>query len=292
VILTLPMKIGVRTWKENRNTVSVDRGPLTYSLKIGERWVREGGTDAWPAQEVYATTPWNYGLVFDAGNPERSFEVVKTGRTAEQPFTPDDAPIALKAKGRRIPQWKLESNGMVGEVQPGPIRSNEPLEDITLIPMGAARLRISSFPQIGGGPNAREWEGMAPMVFASSADHYQPPSAVLDGLVPGNSADRSIPRFVWPGAGSRWIEYRYSEPRTFGWAEVYWAEDDSVAAPASWRVELWDGSAWKAADAAYPVAKDRFVRVTFPQYRTNAVRLMVETQPRRPAGILEWRVGQ
>jgi DUF1680 family protein len=292
IVLTLPMKIGVRTWKENRQTVSVDRGPLTYSLKIGERWVREGGTDEWPAQEVYATTPWNYGLVFDAQNPERSFEVVKTGKSAPQPFTPDDSPIALRAKARRIPQRKLEPNGMIGEVQPGPIRSTEPVEDITLIPMGAARLRISSFPQIGDGPTAREWDGMAPIVQASHSDHYQPPSAAFDGLVPANSADRSIPRFVWPGSGSRWIEYRYSEPRTFSGAEVYWVEDSTVALPASWRIEWWDGAAWKPVEATYPTEKDRFNRVTFSPLGANAIRIAVTTQGRRPAGILEWKVNK
>lgn len=294
VMLTLPMRIGVRTWKENRNTVSVDRGPLTYSLKIGERWVREGGTDAWPAQEVYATTPWNYGLVFDAQNPERSFEVVERGKSAAQPFTPDAAPITLKAKGRRIPQWKLEPNGMIGEAQPGPVKSSEPVEEITLVPMGAARLRISSFPQIGEGADAREWDGAAPMALASSAGHYEPPSAALDGLVPANSSDRSIPRFVWTQGGARWIEYRYSEPRPFSSAEVYWAGDSGVSLPASWRVEWWDGSAWKPVEgvAQYPVEKDKFNRVAFPTVRATAIRLSVTSQGRRPAGILEWKVGR
>src|SRR5260370_23389457 len=35
VQLTLPMKTTLRTWKDNHNSVSVDRGPITYSLKIG-----------------------------------------------------------------------------------------------------------------------------------------------------------------------------------------------------------------------------------------------------------------
>ena len=63
VDLTLPMELKLRYWIRNGNTVSVDRGPLTYSLKIGEKYVRYGGTDKWPAQEVYPTTAWNYGLV-------------------------------------------------------------------------------------------------------------------------------------------------------------------------------------------------------------------------------------
>jgi hypothetical protein len=72
---------------------------------------------------------------------------------ADQPFTPDHAPVALKARGRRIPPWKQETNGLVGAVQQSPVRSDEPVEDITLIPMGCARLRISSFPRIGSGPD-------------------------------------------------------------------------------------------------------------------------------------------
>jgi DUF1680 family protein len=276
VALTLPMKVGIRTWRENRNTVSVDRGPLTYSLKIGERWVRQGGTDEFPAQEVFATTSWNYGL-----DPKTSFEVVKTGATAAQPFTPDGTPIALKAKGRRIPQWKLEPNGMIGEVQPGPIKTTESAEDITLIPMGAARLRISSFPQVAD--NGAAWDGAAPMVFASSSDHYNPPSAVMDGLT------AQYPRFLWTQGGQRWIEYRYSEPRTFASTDVWWAE-----LPASWRVEWWDGSAWRPADGAstYPVAKDQFNRATFSPVRTSRIRLSVTAEGRRQPGILEWRVGQ
>ena len=59
---------------------------------------------------------------------------------------------------------------------------------------------------------------------------------------------------------------------------------------ASWRIEWWDGAAWKPIEAAYPIEKDRFSRVTFSALRTNAIRVAVTTQGRRPAGILEWRV--
>jgi len=303
LVLSLPMKIAVTVWKENRNTVSVSRGPLTYSLKIGERWVREGGTDEFPAEEVYPATAWNYGLVVNVRDPQESFQFVKTGKTAAQPFAVEDSPVMLRAKGRRIPQWKLEPNGMAGEVQPGPVKSGEPTEDITLIPMGAARLRISSFPQIGDGPDAHVWDGPAPMVQASASSHFEPPSAVLDGLAPSSSSDRSIPRFVWAqGGGGRreggtWIEYRYSEPRAVGSADVYWAADadgGECALPSSWWLEWWDGAAWKpvAGPPAYPIAKDQFNAVRFSPVRTTAIRLQVATQGRQPAGILEWRIGE
>ena len=149
VTLTLPMSIEVKVWSENKNAVSVNRGPLTYSLAIGERWQRYGGTDRWPAFEVFPTTPWNFGLLLDPQDPADSIRLLLQKRAiAPQPFTPENAPVTLRAKGKRIPDWKQEANGLVAEIPPSPVRSSEPAEDITLIPMGCARLRITAFPQV------------------------------------------------------------------------------------------------------------------------------------------------
>ncbi|MGB9797511.1 MAG: transcriptional initiation protein Tat, partial [bacterium] len=146
--LILPMEIKVKVWEKNHNAISVDRGPLTYSLKIGEKWVRYGGTDEWPAYEVYPTTPWNYALLVDLKNPASSFKVIKrNGALPFQPFSLEGAPIEIVAKGRILPEWK-EERGMVGLLPDSPVHSDMPLEEIRLIPMGCARLRISSFPRL------------------------------------------------------------------------------------------------------------------------------------------------
>jgi DUF1680 family protein len=158
VELSLPAKINLRTWKENHHSVSVDRGPLTFSLKIGEKYVRSGGTDKWPAFEIQPTTPWNYGLVLDSSDPTKSFEVAKKDwPKSDMAFTQEGSPIELRAKGKRIDEWKLDYLGLVGLLQDSPVKSKEPTEDITLIPMGAARLRVASFPVIGDGPDAHQW---------------------------------------------------------------------------------------------------------------------------------------
>lgn len=153
IFLSLPMEVSVRTWTNNRGTVSVERGPLTYSLFIKEDYRRFGGTDAWPAFDVFPATPWNYGLT-DL-RPEQ-FKVI-TGKwpADDQPFRAEASPIKLTARAKRIPNWTLDKNGAINEVVQQPVKSTEAEETVNLIPMGAARLRISAFPVIS--ETGAEW---------------------------------------------------------------------------------------------------------------------------------------
>lgn len=156
--LRLPMKLQVRRWEKNQDAASVDFGPLTFSLNIAEWWSRYGGSDVWPDWETYAGSPWNYGLVLEK-KPEESLELFrKKGPLAPQPFTPETAPIELKAKARKIRAWQQDTLGLVGKLQPSPVKSSEPVETVTMIPMGAARLRITTFPVIGNGSDGHEWK--------------------------------------------------------------------------------------------------------------------------------------
>jgi len=147
VRLAFDPPIEVVEWPSVRGAVSVRRGPLWYALKIGETWRRYGGTDTWPASEVLPSTPWNYGLV--TGNPEANPSVrLVSRRPAEfQPFALDAAPIVLRARARRVPSWTAEGR-MVGPVPASPARAEGPVEDVELVPMGCARLRISVFPAV------------------------------------------------------------------------------------------------------------------------------------------------
>lgn len=140
--LKFPMRIRIE--RRFNDSIAVHRGPLTYSLKIGEDWRRYKGEDPCPDYEVYPTTPWNYGLLVDLDNPEKSFEI-RTKPVGKIIFGSEFAPVELIAKGRRIPEWQIVDNN-AGPIPNSPVKSSEPLEEITLIPYGCAKLRITEFP--------------------------------------------------------------------------------------------------------------------------------------------------
>lgn len=146
----------MRTWTDNHGSVSVDHGPLTYSLRIGESYERIGGTERFPEYAVHATTPWNYGLVLDGSRPAYSLRRRSTGRApGDNPFTLDGTPLVMTARARRIPEWSADDEHVVAPLQPSPARSTAPVEEVTLVPMGAARLRITSFPTVS--PDGTPW---------------------------------------------------------------------------------------------------------------------------------------
>ena len=300
VELSLPMEIKIREWTQNHNSVSVDRGPLTYSLKIGERYVREGGTDEWPAWEIHPTTPWNYGLIVNEDNPASSFRLVRgEWPQANQPFKADAAPLELRAKAKRIPAWQKDHLGLVGKLQPSPVKSDEPTEDVTLIPMGCARLRISAFPTIGSGPDAHDWKEPPKSMPATASHCWESDSvaALSDKLVPRSSNDQSIQRMTWwPHKGTtEWVQYEFDKTRNISGSSVYWFDDTGGGGcriPKSWRLLYKNGNRWTevAQIGSYGLEKDKFNIVKLKPVQTTALRLEVQLQSDFSAGILEWRV--
>jgi hypothetical protein len=299
VALNLPMQISVKKWEKNQNAVSLDYGPLTFSLKIGERWEHYGGKEGWPEFEVFPTTPWNYGLVLDDANPAKSFRLLwKPGPLAPQPFTPETVPLTLEAKAKQIPQWRQDKLGLVGKLQASPVKSDEPVQTVSLVPMGAARLRITAFPVIGEGTNAHEWT--APSFQPVSASHcFEQDSveAMIDGIEPKSSNDRSIPRFTWwdHRGTSEWVERDFEKPRAVSAVEVYWFDDTgagSCRVPESWRVLYKAGEAWKPVEdgSGFTTKLDTYNRATFKPVTTTGLRIEVQLKPDFSGGILEWKV--
>jgi hypothetical protein len=164
VTLHLPMQLKVRQWAKNKNSVSVNYGPLTYSLKIEEKYIKEDskktaigdsrwqvGADPekWPSYEIHPASAWNYGLIVDEKHPENSFKIIhREWPKDDNPFTNNGAPIQLVAQGKMIPEWTVDQYGLCSVLPQSPVKNTEPVTQLTLVPMGGARLRISSFPVI------------------------------------------------------------------------------------------------------------------------------------------------
>lgn len=173
VTLELPMAVSLRQWPRNNGSVSVDYGPLTFSLKIGERYDRHDSTKTaigdsswqssadpskWPAYEIHPTTAWNYGLVLDEKKPAASFKLQKLPWPKDDfPFTTESVPFVMTAKARQIPEWTIDRFGLCAPLQASPAYSTQPVQTVSLIPMGAARLRIASFPTASTSPLANRW---------------------------------------------------------------------------------------------------------------------------------------
>lgn len=178
VVLTLPMAPRTRVWGDNHDAVSVDYGALTFALRFDERWHRYGGTPDWPEYEVTSPTAWNVGLTAD---PALS---VSTGEgDAADPFTVDNAPVRITASVQEIPDWTADSENVVGTLQDGPVASTAPVRRVELVPMGAARLRITAFPRTGG---TRTWG--TPGVVCRLQNRNSAKVLAVDGMSTANSA--------------------------------------------------------------------------------------------------------
>jgi len=304
VTLKLPMSLQIKNWEANGNSVSVHYGPLAFSLKIEEKWQKYGNNPQWPEWEVFPQSPWNYGLEIDPNNLSKSFNIKKSNPPISlQPFTPETAPIKILAKARKIPEWQVDHLNLVGKLQQSPAKTDEPLEIVTLIPMGAARLRISAFPTVSTSPSAHKW--IPPSKpnkkdYKLNASHVNPGDtldAVCDGLEPENSNDQSIPRFTWwdHKGTSEWLEIDLDKPTKISMMEVYWFDDapeGGCRIPESWKLFYKTNDTWQPVPnpITEPIKKDKFNIMKFDPIETKSLRLNVQLQNGFSAGILELKI--
>ena len=149
--VTLDFPMPLKATPQFNNSVAIEKGPLVYSLQIGENWVKRvantvNGLD-FGEYEVKPTTNWNYGLIIDPANPAASI-TVNQRTMPTNPFDQSTTPITLTARAKLVPTWTMATNGLPNEVPPGPVRTNAAEEAVTLVPFGAENIRITYFPQI------------------------------------------------------------------------------------------------------------------------------------------------
>jgi uncharacterized protein len=142
ITLSLPMELTVR--QRPADAVSLQRGPIVYSLAVTEDWRQLGGQEPYGDWEVLPTSPWNYSLELDRDEPDRSV-LVEPGPIDGPVFTVDGAPVRLAARATRLPDWGLDTSA-AAPPPVSPVAGVGPAEAVTLLPYGAARLRITDLP--------------------------------------------------------------------------------------------------------------------------------------------------
>jgi len=119
--------------------------------------------------------------------------------------------------------------------------------------------------------------------------------AIIDGRLPKNSFDTSIPRWTsWPERGKpQSVELELAEPTNIRTVEVYWYDDHGgVQVPERWSLEVQNNGEWEPFDLyntdEYGVAADQY-NVVHPAAPVTAERLRLQLWPKGDAavGILE-----
>jgi hypothetical protein len=156
--LFLPMKIHLSL--RNNSSVTVERGPLVYALKIKQKWMKIAERfSGFPDWKCMPGSDWNYALCFFLENyGPKKFPLISAIFSKDSYFTvrynkvPEDsnpwefAPVELICKGKKVDHWNLLEDNVTPDVPQSPVINNNPEEEISLIPFGCAPIRISYFP--------------------------------------------------------------------------------------------------------------------------------------------------
>ncbi|MFT4024593.1 MAG: hypothetical protein QM664_12510, partial [Flavihumibacter sp.] len=113
------------------------------------RWQPTADENKWPSFEIFPANAWNYGLYIDKYDAMKSFSIRRHAWPKDNnPFTNVNAPVELTVKGKAIPSWTLDQYKLCGVLPQSPVTTSEPVTELTLVPMGGSRLRISAFPVV------------------------------------------------------------------------------------------------------------------------------------------------
>jgi len=156
IILLMPMEITTSYWPNNG--ISIERGPLVYSLPIDEKTNIVGdyerSTEEFPAIERRPNSDWNYGLNLSEGESP-AIEVIKTNATG-YPWDTGNSPIKIRVPAKKITNWELKevvdektkTSFLTTPEFPENLSVESTNEYIDLVPYGTTQLRLTVFPEV------------------------------------------------------------------------------------------------------------------------------------------------
>lgn len=146
--LELPMEVLVN--EEVNNSVSIQRGPLVYSLKMQEKWTKKTTyANDFYEYEVTPENDWNYALALDKKNPASSVQVNKLAMP-ENPFVQATTPVTLTVPAKKLASWGYAYNTKFACDPPfGPVETTAATENLVFVPFGAENIRVTCFPVVG-----------------------------------------------------------------------------------------------------------------------------------------------
>lgn len=264
----LQLDMEVRTVKANgkveadRGRMAVERGPIVYCAEWPDNSfnVLSLLMNQHPQFEVVERPDLLYGLN-QIKTPVQTLEYDEQGRLVVK-----DQELTL------IPYyaWAHRGPGNMAVWLPSEVRATRPVA----IPTLASKSQVS-------------------------ASHpAKSLTAIIDGLVPADENDRTIPYYHWwPKEGTtEWIVYEFPEKTEVSSSTVYWYDDapwGSCRLPRSWKVyyknEAGEWTPVPEADA-YPVSKGNPNTVHFAPVSTPAVKLEVVLPEKYAAGMYEWEI--
>lgn len=266
VALTLPMDIR-RVYSDpavaaNAGRVAFARGPIVYCL--------EGPDNSIPVQQIVIPTSASLTASFNGGLLGGVTTLSGTGQNSAD----------SSAVGFTMIPYAVWDN-----------RDHASLMTV-LVPETPAAAPVVPIP-------GRTGQATVSFSYKNPTDTEM---AVNDGILSANQADQTIPRFTWWGhtGSAEWIQYTFPSPITVGRSDILWYVDAPSGGgcdfPQSISHEYWDGQAWQPVTLLhdYPDEIDlfggHFTIVRWNPVTTTQIRLSVQLQAGKSAGILEWRL--
>ncbi len=139
ISFTLPMEPRVSHWFHQ--AAVFERGPLVFALPLDAKWSElktyAGKSSDW---QLLPTEKWNYAVELGPCEAKTSERPVTA-----TPFDVQNPPVVMTVRGRLLPEWTVSEHS-AGAVPESPVKGSGALQSLTLVPYGAAKLRITAFP--------------------------------------------------------------------------------------------------------------------------------------------------